>query len=156
MYVPLNENFMLLTSGTSSKFNILNGFYILFITPPQSSYRVIVARIKQVYLLHHATALRTPPFEQRDLLLLLLLLFVFDVDAGEDVAGVVEAGAAGLADADEALLLLVLPDARGAVLRAGDEGRVQGVQVQVGDGVSVAHEGAEDVVVVEGPVHDAD
>ena len=79
-----------------------------------------------MYLLHQIVALTSLHIHN---LLLLLLLFIFDVDASEDIAGIVETGPARLAYTDQALLLFVFPDTRGAVLAAGDKGRVQGVQV---------------------------
>ena len=53
------------------------------------------------------------------------------------------------------MLFLVLPDACGVVFGLANEGAVCWIQVNAGDAVGVADEGAKDVVVVQGPVHNS-
>ena len=83
-------------------------------------------------------------------------LLVLDIDTGQDIACVVEARGLGLVNANEALLLLILPDPARAILATRNEGAVQRIEIEVRDLLCVADEGTQDVVVVQGPVHDAD
>ena len=77
-----------------------------------------------------------------------------DEQAGQDLAHVVETRRAGLRDLDQAHLLLIFPDSSRAILGAAEERRVLRVQVDGRDLVGVAHKAAQDVVVMQRPVHD--
>jgi hypothetical protein len=67
------------------------------------------------------------------LLDLLIILVFLHKETRKHIACVVEACTPGLADSDEALLLLVLPDSGGVVLRARNECAVERVHIQESD-----------------------
>jgi len=87
--------------------------------------------------------------------LVFLVPVVLDVETGKDHAGIVKAGSAALAYLDLAGLLLVFPNARCTVFAAADERGVRRAQINAGYAVSVTDERAQDVVVVQRPVHDS-
>jgi hypothetical protein len=84
-----------------------------------------------------------------------LLPVIFWIHARQNISCVIEASSFRFIDPDQALLSLVFPHADWAIFATGDEGTVQRVQIEMRDLVCVPDEGAEDVVVVERPIHDA-
>lgn len=80
-------------------------------------------------------------------------LAVLEVEASENHSRVVEAARPALVDPDLALLALVIPHTRRLVSGARHESRVSRVQVNLGDHVRMADEGAQNVIVVQTPVH---
>ena len=76
-------------------------------------------------------------------------------DTGQHVPSVIEARSPRLVDPDETLLLLVLPDPGRTIFTARNKCTIQRIQVEMSDLVCVADEGAQNVVVVQRPVHDA-
>jgi len=111
------------------------------------AYALVVACIEQVYLLLHVCGASigwNGPF------------LIFDIDAGQDVARIVEASCLGLGNANEALLLLILPHSARSILAARNEGAVQRIEIKVSDLLRVTDKGTQNVVVMQGPVHDAD
>ena len=78
---------------------------------------------------------------------------IFEVETGKDHSRVVEATGPALVDANLALLALVVPYTSSLVSCTRNEGAVCGVEIDLCDHVTVANEGAKNVVVVQGPVH---
>jgi len=109
---------------------------------------LIIFRIKQVHLLGGSAA-------PSSTIGLACGAAIFEVEACEDHAGVVEAGGARLVDPDLALLALVVPHARRLVTRTRHECAVRRVQVDVSNHIRVPDERAQNVVIMETPVHDA-
>jgi hypothetical protein len=139
MKAPLKENLRNLISGMSSMLKMLKGFYqkvfAIFV-----DYILIAARVEQVYLLYQGRG---------HLPLTRWLARILNKGTRQDVARVVEACSATLGNAYEALLLLVLPHARGPILAAAHEGTRQRVQIQLRDLVRMPQERAQNVVVVQ-------
>ena len=71
------------------------------------------------------------------------------------VAAACTAAAATPIELDDALLSSVVPDSSSAVTTGAEECRVARTQVDASNRLSVSKEAAEDVVVVQRPVHDA-
>ena len=63
----------------------------------------------------------------------------FQVHTRKNISSVVKASCLGFIQPEEALLLFILPDTGGSILGTGDKSRVERVQVQVRDLISVAH-----------------
>lgn len=80
-------------------------------------------------------------------------LAFFIVETRQDHPSVVKAAGTCLVDPNLALFLLVVPDAGRLVTRTGDKGRVGRIQIDLSDHVGVPDEGAQNVVVVQAPVH---
>ena len=74
--------------------------------------------------------------------LLLLVSIVLNIKASQNHPCIIKTGGATFADFDFAGFLFVFPDTGGAVFAAADEGAVGGAQVDAGDAVCVADEGA--------------
>ena len=79
---------------------------------------------------------------------------IFEVQTCKYHACVVKTGGTRSIDANLALLALVVPHSSGLVASARDKSAVGWVQVDLSDHVRVSNEGAQDVVVVQTPVHD--
>lgn len=88
-------------------------------------------------------------------LLLWHLFTLLDEEACEHFARIVKAGCLRPIELYDALLLLILPNASGPVSRTRKKRRINRVQIYMRNGIGVAQEGAEYVVVVQGPVHDS-
>ena len=80
---------------------------------------------------------------------------IFKVETGKDHASVIEATGPALIDANLALLALVVPYTSSLVTCTRYEGAVCRVEVDLGDHITVSYEGAKNVVVVQGPVHNS-
>ena len=78
---------------------------------------------------------------------------IFEVETCKDHTCVVETTGPALIDANLALLALVVPHTSSLVSCTRNEGAVCGVEIDLCDHVTVANEGAKNIVVVQGPVH---
>ena len=79
---------------------------------------------------------------------------ILKVETGKDHASVIKATGPALIDTNLALFTFVVPYACSLVSCARYEGTICRVEVDLSYHVTVTDEGAEDVVVMQGPVHD--
>lgn len=132
---------------------MLKGFFQKHSTTFSYTYTIVVISIEKVDLLNESLWVTSPNKVIPALLVPSLLPVIFWIHARQNIPCVIKASSFRFIDPDQALLSLVFPHADRAIFAAGDEGTVQGVQIEMRDLVCVPDEGAEDVVVVERPIH---
>ena len=87
--------------------------------------------------------------------LCIISLDIFEVQACQNHACIVETHCSTLVDFYLAFLFLVVPHTRLLIFRAGHKRAISRIQVNWRDWICVANERTQNVVVVEGPIHDS-